>query len=279
MPISLENALEQEEGWPSAYYNAVRFYFWEPELLSKVTLSGLKRAAATHDAADDLVRYFHTKLDGTPGLEKRTFEKIGRTEEPFNHQLELFLKLASKQFFDLFLNAFGETGFSARPSVLTRTVELVRPGGQPDILLLTPEEAFAIEVKPPHGRSFPGQLAKYALLMDCIRQACPQMKRLGLVYLANGGPEDNFPSRTPTLATYRQSEATWALGRRRHAFKGLCDQGMERVAGMIASLKIDFIGFDEFISLAGRTMNSSETERLLVGGLASEMRRRGYLLG
>jgi hypothetical protein len=87
-----------------------------------VTLSQLKKQGPNFERA--------TKIDGSPGLEKRTFEKLDRQEEPFNHQLEIFLRLAPKTLLDSVVTECGLEAFRERPAVLTRTVELVWAGTQ-----------------------------------------------------------------------------------------------------------------------------------------------------
>lgn len=276
MAKSLEGAIEEESTWSDGYYNAVRFYFWAPELLSKVTLSQLRKQQPNFERSVELVDHFIAKIDGSPGLEKRTFDKLGRKEEPFNHQLEIFLRLSPIATLNAMLSASGLDPFLSRPAVLTRTVEQVWPGTQPDILLLSDREAVAIEVKPPHGRSFESQLAKYALLFENIRAARPAIERTELVFLANGSFAENLPSRTPTLQAFKTGEKAWAQNRLRSAFRRLSDAELGAVCDRIDLLEPRFLSFSSFLQIADRTLGPSETERLLFEGLSKEMTRRGY---
>lgn len=276
MPIRLDDALAQENSWSDGYYNAVRFYFWAPELLSKVTLSQLRKQALNFPGSEALVEHFVEKIDGSPGLERRTFEKLDRQEEPFNHQLEIFLRLSPKAFLDQILAEFDLPPFKERPAVLTRTVEQVWPGTQPDILLLAEDQALALEVKPPHGRSFEGQLAKYALLFRNIRRTRPSVKATNLIFLANGSFTENLPTRTPTLEAFNAAEKVWATSRKRAAFKALSDRDLTAVCACIDELEPRFLSFDRLRSIADEQLGPSETERLLYDGLFKELVRRGY---
>ncbi|XBQ16639.1 MAG: hypothetical protein ABL308_01920 [Oceanicaulis sp.] len=277
MPITLEDALESENTWSDGYYNAVRFFYWWPKVLAKIPISQLKKQQSKFVYSSDLVNFFREKIDDSPGLERRTFAKLDRQEEPFNHQLELFLRLAPAQAINALLAHCGVNEFDERPSVLTRSVEQVWPGTQPDILLLSKSAAVAIEVKPPHGRSFEGQLAKYALLFENLRKARPTVERTDLIFLANGGFEDNLPRKTPTLAAFRDSEKAWARTRSRHAFKVLDDDELLMICYRIDATEPRFLSFSDFLRTQDQALGPSETERLLFDGIRKEIERRGYV--
>jgi len=277
MRITLEDGIESESTWSDGYYNAVRFFYWWPKILAKIPISQLKKQQGNFERSEGLVRYFRKKIDDAPGLEGRTFEKIFKQEEVFNHQFEIFLRLAPLEAINTMLDHCGIAQFYERPSIITRSVEMIWPGTQPDLLLLAPATAVAIEVKPPHGRSFDGQLAKYALLFENIRSARPSIERTDLIFLANGGFEDNLPRKTPTLAAFKNSEIAWAKSRPTHAFKALKEDELTALCKRIAAIEPCFLSFDDFLRTQDETLGPSETERLLFDGIRKEIERRGYV--
>lgn len=277
MPVSLQDILKDKKSWVDAYYNAVRFYFWEPDLLSKITISALKKQSKLHETSSELVQYFEQKLNTSPGMEERAFERISRTEEPFNHQVEFLLRLAPKKLLDELMVFSKGQSFQERPDVLSRSVESVWPGGQPDILLLGKQQALAIEIKPPHGRSFPGQLAKYAYLLTAIKKNNPQIKTTSLLYLANGRAEDNFPKKTASLEDYKLSETEWVRARHKIVFKNMSSDEINDICLTIDRLNPVFLSFEGFFEMMTSSMCSCETEILLTQGLQYEMQKRGYI--
>lgn len=277
MSLGLDDALKSETTWSDGYYNAIKFYFWEPELLGKLTLSQVRKAALAAHSSAEVVKALENSVDGSPGMEARSFERIKRTEEPFNHQLELFLRLAPTRYFDAMLNAVSEPPFSTRPHVLTRIVQLVWRGTQPDVLMLSETEAVAIEVKPPHGKSFDGQLAKYAFLFRNLVAERPNLQRKHLIFLANGRLADITPRKYGSIEEYKQRERDWARARTAAAFRRLQDDEIEEICDLIEQIEPKMLSFGGFFSACEGAATDNEAETLLLAGLRQELVRRDYL--
>lgn len=274
--LTLDEAEMCEQDWSDTYYNIMNYYFWEPKRLKRLSLSSITKKVKSFANSKDLIAEFKTSHGGT-GLEQRVMSSAYIDEEPFNHQLELFFRLAPQECFDSLLNYVGLESSAERPKVLTRTVELVYGGVQPDLLLLYNNSALMIEVKPPRGKSSAGQIAKYAHLSRSLREDRPEITNFRLLYLANGGLDQNFSKNLAVWPDLKKSAEEWVMERKSSAFK-LVDLGvLNEVKDQIAKQQPVFISFSQFVESMKLSCTNSETEKRLIDGISMDLIRRNWL--
>ena len=269
--MSFENIQNEGWDWCRGYYNAVEFYHWEPELLNRVSVAGIRKIKSGKKTADEILK----KLDTKSGSCRRTMDKIKRTEEPFNHILELFTRLSPKSIFDKLAQYSNLGVFQNEPRVITRKFEYTyKNATQPDLLLFTPEQSLFIEVKPPHGYSSPEQFAKYCYAMLLVESDYPAIVST-LLYLANGNVQENF--RKNSMESLRVASIAWVDNCKKGEIKNLNKQDRIKLIHKIKSTDITFLDFGSFLKLIKPCFGKSETEQKLLKGIECEIIRRGYL--
>lgn len=274
--LDLSRAIEQEQDWSDTYYNVMNYYFWEPKRLRRLSYSRLVKLANKHEKSKDLLNVLKASHGGR-GVEQQVMKAAYIDEEPFNHQLEYFFRLAPQRSFNALFDHCDLTLSDDRPNILTRTAELVFHGVQPDLLMISQTSALMLEVKPPRGKSSVGQVAKYASLSHRLRRARPEIKEIKLLYLANGDLCENFPQSIDSFQKLKLSAANWISERRSSAFTRNDEATNKAFIDELNQMEIDFISFDSFIKLMSKSMGASETEQRLIGGLEADLVRRGWL--
>jgi len=254
----------------------MNYYFWEPKRLKRLSYSRLANLARKYEKSKDLLNVFKAS-HGVKGIEQKVMQSAYIDEEPFNHQLEFFFRLAPQNSFKTLFNRCNLPISDVRPEILTRTAELVFQGVQPDLLIISRTSALMIEVKPPRGKSSAGQVAKYASLSQRLRRARPEIKNIKLLYLANGGILDNFPRSIHSLKELKLSAKNWIVHRRSSAFTRSNEATLEAFVAELNFMEIEFIPFGSFVDLMRESMGPSETEQRLIDGLEADLLRRNWL--
>jgi hypothetical protein len=274
--LTLSKAIELEQDWTDIYYNVMNYYFWEPKRLRRLSYSRLVKLARKYEKSKGLLNILKP-AHGGKGIEQEVMQSAYIDEEPFNHQLEFFFRLAPKNSFKALFNHCDLPIFDERPEILTRTAELVFQGVQPDLLIISRTSALMVEVKPARGKSSAGQVAKYASLSHRLRRARPEIKNIKLLYLANGGILDNFPRSMPSLEELKLSAKNWIVHRRSSAFARSNEASLDAFVDELDFMEIKFISFGSFVDIMRESMGYSETEQRLIDGLEADLFRRNWL--
>jgi len=150
-------------GWTKSYYDMMEDYYWEPQLLRKIT----------------------KKRGGTIEDFRKTIQRLGTLEITLNHQLEIFFRLAPSSFIRDFFKATLAGEFTDDYDLLGHELAArfkTHDAIQPDLYFLGTNSSVAIELKV-RAKSSTGQVAKYALLDVLVNRTEPENRFSALLFM------------------------------------------------------------------------------------------------
>ncbi len=144
--------------WTSEYYDAIEFYYWEPQRLGKTKNSRYKNK-------NDVLAH------------------LQNIEVPLNHILNFFFRLVPANFTKSFVNTTCNVNITETLSLMGRNeiTEFCRLV-QPDLLFSSRNTDFSIELKI-NAQSSKEQVYKYALLHWLEQQQSKNKKQSFLLYI------------------------------------------------------------------------------------------------
>lgn len=154
--------------WNADYYDIVEHYFWAPGSLGRTPKENVKP--------------------------REVFRALRRNEDPLNHVLLMFFRLAPKEFTKvLFERWHGRTETPEFQIQNRYQVNAFRGVGftQPDLFFVHPRVSFMIEMKV-DAKSSADQVLKYVALSHLESKRNGTMKPMRLCYLGKGGVETIF---------------------------------------------------------------------------------------
>ena len=224
--------------WVEEYYDALRFFYWEPMHLGRR-------------------KYADARLN-TFG---KVSEHLRKIEVTLNHQLKQFLCLAPGSLRNgLFEEALGRqiTGeFIMAGSLddVDKTYEL-HNAVQPDFLFLTDDTTVAVEMKI-EAKSSVTQVLKYALLALAIERNAGRKMQHFLIFLGPNGFSDLWrkgPASVDDLRRkLRDEQETFWKG---HAKK--FQEHESQFPEIVASLSIGFISYQTLANLLDAQITQSD---------------------
>lgn len=250
-----------EATWLQSYYEALQFFYWEPQHLGRK-----KYATAELDTAEKVAAH------------------LGRIEVTLNHNLSQFFLLAPnrlrRDLFDcLFGSSFGED-FILHGRGVDTTFELVN-STQPDLMLTSDEALVSIEMKI-GAKSSVTQVLKYALLGLAVELRAGAPRRHYLAFLGRGSFAEQWHERFASPSELRVALAAEDVA----AFLATCPlrfrSQSERFSSIVSELALAFISYNAFADFlrqqlppAVDTSEGAEVYAKLLNGLLSELHGRG----
>jgi hypothetical protein len=243
--------------WNADYYDIVEHYFWAPGTLGR-----------------------RPKENVQP---REIFRRLRRNEEPLNHVLMLFFRLAPRDLTQgLFERWFAEsTTPDFRVQNRYQVNELISSGfTQPDLFFVHPSMSFMIEMKV-DAKSSADQVLKYAVLSHLESKGSKTSKPMRLCYLGRGGIETIFRG-SPT-STEEIIDRVRKLNQREYQrkWKFLDESDWESIYDRLSSMKLQFRTYPELDRLLADYEESidarspyADTVFGLIEGARAELRCR-----
>jgi hypothetical protein len=247
--------------WPQEYYNALEFYYWEPQWLNR-----------------------HAKA--APGENKlaEVLNKVRQSEVALNHLVSLFFSIAPnglvRRFFGRFLTGWSSEAVETHghPKLdIAQKVDIC----QTDLLFEGVASMIAVEMKIRHKTSL-DQIIKYALFLHHYGKPHGKSgKQPFLLFLSPSAAK--VWSGGLTFSTYRTALAGEIFSPTVQRFADMCGHHRDDVLGLATSLPVFHLSYYELqdfldgeVAASDKT-DGGETLRNLVGGLVSELTRRGLV--
>lgn len=254
------NNCHEEVTWVDSYYEALEFFYWEPQHLGRK-------------------KHSNAEFDTAPKVRKH----LRKMEVTLNQNLHQFFLLAPDSLRnELFSRLFGST-LRGRLSLEGRNVDekfKLQNATQPDILFTSEAQTVALEMKV-GSKSSLTQVLKYALLGLAVELQLGSEKEHFLGFLGAGSFSDQWKERFDSIEGLQQAlmEADHApflekqpLHFRKHA---------PRFVQIVKSLSFCFVTYEE---LAGYLLRESplpsdvsltaQVYRKLIEGVTGELRLR-----
>jgi len=248
------------ESWIDSYYEALEFFFWEPQHLGRN-----KRTNTEFDT-----------------IEKANAH-LRRMEVTLNHNLSQFFMLAPTALRNaLFEELFFET-FERRFRLHGRGVDTefeLSNAVQPDLLFVADEELVSIEMKV-GAKSSVSQVLKYALLGLAGEMHVGAPRRHFLIFLGPGQFSDQWREKFSSSADLRRaiSSTDMALFLQKQPVR--FREYQARFNDIVLNMRIEFINYPclaAFLRRASPTgvddSPGAEVYRKLISGLVGELSRR-----
>ena len=253
-------SLDPEASWLDSYYEALQFFYWEPQHL------GRKK----HEKAE-----FNTA--------SKVLKHLARIEVTLNHNISQFFLLAPNSLRgELFGELFGrpfEHAFTMHGRGVDTTFELVN-SMQPDFMFTSSAELVSIEMKV-GAKSSISQVLKYALLGLAVELRAKAPRRHYLGFLGAGTFRDQWQEKFESTALLRTAvltaDASTFLSRQPMRFRA----HEERFKAILGELALSFISYEQFAAFLLRAMPSesdgskgAEVYRKVLSGLLKVLRDR-----
>ncbi len=248
----------QEESWVQSYYEALSFFYWEPQHLGRK-----KYVDATYNTADKVMKH------------------LGIMEVTLNHQIKQFLSIAPRslrnRLFQAALGRFIAGDFYMAGRDVDKTYALNNVT-QPDILFTNNETTVSLEMKV-KARSSVDQVLKYALLALGVEQKDSKQRQHCLILLSQGPFSSLWTERLDNLEELHQkleSEKEDFLSRQADKYR----QQKSRYFDIVSSLSTGFITYRQLSDvLTGEVQRAEECESAqvyqnLIQGLVNELTKR-----
>jgi hypothetical protein len=241
--------------WVAAYYDALEFFWWEPQHLGRK-----KHASAQLDTLGKVSRHIH-------GI-----------EVTLNQLLNQFFLLApvglrAELFEAHFGAAFAPFDFWGADTVRALGVETIV---QPDLLFVSDNEVVCIEMKV-RAKCSVTQVLKYALLGVAVESHTGRQRSHSLLLLGKGDFSDLWQERFVCVAELEQAMQTDVasfLNEGRRDFRHYEERFREVAAGM----RIEFMSYAELAGFlqakrppASEVGPSAEVYRKLIDGLVGDL--------
>lgn len=256
-----QSSTDIETSWLQSYYEALQFFYWEPQHLGRK-----KHANAEFNTLEKVAKH------------------LGQIEVTLNHNLSQFFHLAPSRFrHRLFNRLFGvsfESNFILHGRDVDTTFELGN-SMQPDLMFTSDEALISIEMKV-GAKSSVSQVLKYALLGLAVELRADAPRRHFLAFLGRGTFADQWQERFQTVQAL---QAATAIADQR-AFLEKCPLRFhahgDRFSAIVSELVMSFMSYAEFAStlrnelpLPTDTSEGGEVYARLLNGVLQELKRRG----
>lgn len=251
--------MSEKSHWTAEYYEALRFYYWEPQWLNR-----------------------HANAVKGENRVEQVIKDLRKAEVPLNHILNIFFNLAPSALTTRFLSAFLPGWTPERMEAQTSPKLDIAPGidlCQTDILLEGKASRVAVELKI-GAKTSVDQIIKYALFLRFYGdQGSPVPKTPLLLFISPR--EDSFLPKGLDLRAMRAALETANLKPTVVQFAAVSHQSPADVLDLAASLTVSqttYAAFAKFLhDEMGRidTTEAGETLTNLIGGVLAELSARG----
>lgn len=256
-----ETIQDVEASWLQSYYEALQFFYWEPQHL------GRKK----HPTAE-----FST--------EEKVAKHLGKIEVTLNHNLSQFFLLAPNQLrSELFELLFGRpfnTRFTMHGREVDKTFELSN-ATQPDFMFTSESDLVSLEMKV-GAKSSVSQVLKYALLGLAVelRAGAPREHYLG--FLGEGAFSNQWQEKFQSIDDLRtavsSADKTAFLNRQPPRFRA----HEERFLAIVNTMALTFINYAALANFLRAeipppldTSRGAEVYGKVLQGLIDELHSRG----
>jgi|SaaInlLV_10m_DNA_3_1039740.scaffolds.fasta_scaffold15591_2 hypothetical protein len=247
--------------WTSEYYDAMEFYYWEPQHLGKI-----KNPSSRYNN------------------QFQSLEHIQNMEVSLNHMFNTFFRLSPNGFTNSLLNT--TCGVATNNKFLMQGRYDVRGFSnvvQPDLLFTADNINFSIEMKI-GAKSSLEQVYKYALLHWLEQQHSGVERQSVLLYIGKGGFQDlwseKFTNIQDVIDAAIQSNID-KLKTRAEKVEGMAID-WDEVENVLSKTVIGYCNYQDFSEILNNYSNSLhsdsdcyETVAKLFDGLTEELQRRG----
>ncbi len=248
----------QEDSWVHSYYEALSFFYWEPQHLGRK-----KYVDATYNTADKVMKH------------------LGVMELTLNHQIKTFLSIAPCSLRNrLFQAALGRS-IAGEFVMVGRDVDklyALNNVTQPDFLFTSNETTVSLEMKI-GAKSSVKQVLKYALLAFAVEQKDSKQRQHCLILLSKGPFSSLWPERfdNPEKLKHKlETEKEEFLAKQENKYR---QQG-SRYFEIVSSLSIGFMTYKQLsevlLTAIQRTQEceSAQVYRNLIQGMVDELIKR-----
>lgn len=256
----VEEIRDGEINWLQSYYEALQFFYWEPQHLGRK-----KHTNAEFNTADKVIAH------------------LGKIEVTLNHNLTQFFLLAPNRLRqDLFRSLFDrpfDSDFVLHGRGVDATFGLVN-STQPDLMFTSDDALVSIEMKI-GAKSSVNQVLKYALLGLAVELRASAPRRHYLAFLGRGTFADQWHERFASLADLRAAVAstdkTAFLAKQPMPFRA----HEERFVSIVSELALSFISYSKFATFLRNEIpsaldrsNGEEVYAKLLNGVLTELQSR-----
>jgi hypothetical protein len=248
------------DGWNADYYDVVEHYFWAPGTLGRRPMEDVRPL--------------------------EIFRRLRRNEEPLNHVLLFFFRLAPRDVTQrIFQTWFGEERSAEFEIQNSYQVNRTLSAGftQPDLFFSHPDVSFMIEMKI-QARSSADQVLKYVALSHLESKHANRVKPMRLAYLGLGGIESTFPSQPKDRAQVIDRVAKLDRSAYRHRWSFLDDEDWAAIDDRLHALELRFQTYGDLDGILAAYESSvdplspySETVERLLRGVRAELSSRGLV--
>lgn len=243
--------------WLDSYYEAVEFFYWEPQHLGRK-------------------KHPEAKLNSVDKVLKR----LRRMEVTLNQNLHQFFSLAPARLCSqIFEHAFKES-MTGPFDLYGRNVDQLfnlQSAMQPDLLFTSKSEVASIEMKI-GAKCSVSQVLKYALLGIAIEQHFNRPLKHGLILLGSGNFENQWQEGFASLAELRSALEAADQRTFMHRQAAHLRGSLDRFLSVVAEMRIAFLNYRELAtflrSAAPHEADESpgaEVYRKLVQGMIDEL--------
>jgi hypothetical protein len=270
--IAEESMAGETQDWVDSYYEALEFFYWEPQHFRTKTPAVVEAK----------------KLAEVAKKSKKVEEVMNRLREmevTLNHNIKQFFLLAPAAFrHDLFAGLFPQSQLKETFEMEGREFDekfALKSRMQPDFLFISEGEIVSIEMKIKSKCSV-NQVLKYALLGLAVEIKQKARKEHYLVLLGSGNITGQFPQRFKSsdeliVAIKEKELLSRFLAEKPSVFR----QEKQRLEQIVENMKVKFLNYkdltDILIRAAPKETDQSagaEVYRNLIDGLCSEISRR-----
>jgi hypothetical protein len=249
-----------EISWVDSYYEALEFFYWEPQHIGRK-----KPVGARFDSADEANQH------------------LRRIEVTLNHNFEQFFRLAPASlrndlFAELFARPF-EQAFTLHGRGVDDEFALEKVT-QPDLLFVSAADVVALEMKI-SAKCSVEQILKYAVLGLAVELHFGTPRRHCLALLSDGAFarqwQEGFATPEEVRLALAEADLEAFLKRRPVRFQEHALRFTE-IVSQLELAYLDYAGFAAFLRGAqpdaSDTTAGAEVYRNLIAGLLAEMRSR-----
>ncbi len=256
--------------WLDSYYEALEFFYWEPQHFRANTQAAVEAKKLAEIAKKS------TRVE-------QVTRHLREIEVTLNHNIKQFFLLAPAALRNnLFEKLFGcqfKNTFEMQGREVDKKFALANCM-QPDFLFISEGEVVSIEMKIKSQCSV-DQVLKYALLGRAVEIQQKEQRKHYLVLLGSGDITKQFPKRyksTHELTdAIKKENLTTFLGNKPKVFR----QNPQDLQRIVDDMNVQFLNYKDFIDiLEGATPQQTdqsagaEVYRNLINGLCHEIRLR-----
>jgi hypothetical protein len=263
------------ESWLDSYYEALEFFYWEPQHMVPKTL-----AAAEFKTLAKIAKKQSSKVDDV----RRHLRKM---EVTLNHNIRQFLLLAPDALRNtLFEKIFGQAFDGAFVMQGSREIDIefeLRGCMQPDFSFISEGSVVSIEMKV-EAKCRIEQVLKYVLLGLAVERKQERQKEHYLILLGTGVFASLFRGRFESIEKLIDAVGNYDLSlflknKPRHL-----RERPERFSQIAKQMHLEFVTYEHLARLLGDAAPSeidqsqgAEVYRKAISGLVDEFKRRQLL--